>query len=158
MAQFPGMNEEGFDSGDVEPSGSFEAIPAGDYIATIASSETKETNAGTGSYLSLMFRIMEGEYKGRTVWCNLNLDNPSEQAVNIAKRALSAICKAVDVPFPKDSSELHGIPLVISVKVRPETAQYPKGNDIKGYKAVQSDIGDSFDSQADPTFDDDIPF
>ena len=42
------------------------------------------SQAGTGSYLNLTFEILDGNYKGRKVWSRLNLDNPNQQAVQIA--------------------------------------------------------------------------
>ena len=56
------------------------------------------------------------EFKGRNLWARLNLDNPNEIAVKIARAELSALCRAVGVLEPKDSVELHNLPLVISVK------------------------------------------
>ena len=37
--------------------GSFEPIPAGDYIATISGAELKMTKAGTGQYINLKLKI-----------------------------------------------------------------------------------------------------
>ena len=108
-----------FDANEVEPStagGDFEPVPKGDYVATITASEMVPTKAGTGEYLKLEFAILEGEHRNRKLWANLNLDNPSEKAVAIARGELSAICRAVDVFKPSDSFELHGIPLGVTVK------------------------------------------
>jgi len=64
----------------------------------------------------------------------LNLDNPNATAVKIARGELSAICRAVGVMQPKDSVELHDLPLVILVKCkkRPDTDELQ--NEIKGYE------------------------
>jgi len=142
MAMIPGY-EEGFHAKDVEPAGDFKPIPAGWYPAMVTDSEVKQTKAGNGSYLSLSFTIDENAPDGaanRKVWCNLNLDNPNPKAVEIARRELSSLCHAVDVLNPEDSSELHGIPLQIKVKVRPETNQYPAGNDVVGFKGEGGDV------------------
>lgn len=85
-------NLDGFDANTVEPT-SFDPIPAGDYVAVIIESQMKATKASTGSYLQLEFEIIEGEYKGRHPWARLNLNNPNETAVKIARGELSAICK-----------------------------------------------------------------
>ncbi len=127
----------GFDASQVEPTDEFEAIPAGKYPAVITDSEFKETKAGTGTYLQLAFEIIDGEHKGRLLWSRLNLDNPNETAVKIAQQELSAICRAVDVLTPQDSSELHNVPLVIHVRCRkrPDTDEIT--NEIRGYSALQ---------------------
>jgi hypothetical protein len=53
-----------FDASQVDPASSFDPIPAGKYLATITESETKPTKNGSGSYLQLTFRILDGPYKG----------------------------------------------------------------------------------------------
>jgi hypothetical protein len=78
----------------------------------------KPNKDGTGSYLQLTFEILDGPHKGRLLWARLNLDNPNATAVAIAKAELSAICRAVGVLAPKDSVELHDLPLVIHVKCK----------------------------------------
>ena len=126
-------NLNGFDANAVEPSTDFEAIPAGKYLAVITDSEMKPTKAGTGSYLELTFQIVEGEYKNRNLWARLNLDNPPPVAVQIAKAELSAICRAVGVMLPKDSVELHNLPLLITVKCKRRDDTGDIVNEIKGY-------------------------
>jgi hypothetical protein len=69
----------------------------------------------------------------RFVWARLNLDNPNATAVQIARAELSAICRAVGVMAPKDSVELHNLPLVVHVacKKRSDTGEIT--NEIKGF-------------------------
>ena len=123
----------GFDASQVEPAATFDTIPAGKYVAMITASEMKPNKAGTGSFLELVFTIVEGQYKGRQLWGRLNLDNPNELAVKIARAELSAICRAVGVLTPRDSVELHNLPLVIRVacKKRKDTDEIT--NVIQGY-------------------------
>ena len=128
------VNLAGFDASQVEPTTTFEPIPAGKYLAMITASEMKPNKAGTGSYLELVFTILEGEYKGQQLWARLNLDNPNELAVKIARAELSAICRAVGVLTPRDSVELHNLPLTVKVacKKRKDTGELV--NTIKGYE------------------------
>jgi len=124
----------GFDANQVEPSTDFDPIPADKYLAVITESEMKPNKAGTGRYLQLTFQVIEGEFKGRYLWSRLNLDNPNETAVQIARAELSAICRAVSVLAPNDSVELHNLPLMIAVKCRkrPDTGEIT--NEIKGFE------------------------
>lgn len=126
-------NLNGFNANDVEPQAAFEALPAGKYMAIITDSQTKPTKAGTGSYLELTFQVVEGEYKGRLLWARLCLNHPNAMTVQIARGQLSAICRATGVMQPKDSVELHNLPLQISVtcKKREDTGEI--GNEIKSY-------------------------
>ena len=128
-------NLNGFNAHEVDPATTFDPVPAGKYLAVITESEMKPTKAGTGQYLQLTFQIIDGAFKGRLLWARLNLDNPSAMAVKIARAELSAICRAVAVMAPKDSLELHNLPLVITVgcKRRDDTGEVT--NEIKGYEA-----------------------
>jgi hypothetical protein len=126
-------NLNGFNANEVEPNASFEPIPAGKYLAAITETEMKPTKNGGGSYLQLAFTILEGEYKNRIVWARLNLNNANATAVKIARSELSAICHAVGVMQPKDSVELHNLPLLITVKVKKRSDSDELTNEIKGY-------------------------
>lgn len=126
-------NLNGFNANEVEPNASFEPIPAGKYLAAITESEMKPTKNGGGSYLQLTFTILEGEYKNRILWARLNLNNPNVTAVKIARSELSAICHAVGVMQPKDSVELHNLPLLITVKVKKRSDSDELTNEVKGY-------------------------
>lgn len=124
----------GFNANEVEPAVEFEAIPPGQYTAVITESETKPTKAGLGSYLQLTFQVIDGPFKGRTLWARLNLDNPNATTVKIARAELSAVCRAVGVMQPRDSIELHNIPLVIKVGVKARADTGEPTNVIKGYE------------------------
>lgn len=126
-------NLSGFDATHVEPSTDFDPLPAGKYLAVIAESEMKPTKAGTGSYLQLTLEIIEGPHKGRKVWARLNLINNNDKTVQIAQAELSAICRAVGVLAPKDSVELHNLPLLITVKCKKRTDTDEITNEVKGY-------------------------
>lgn len=123
----------GFNATEVEPTSSFDALPAGKYLAAITESEVKPTKNGAGSYLQLTFTILDGEYKGRILWARLNLNNPNATAVKIARSDLSAICHAVGVLQPRDSVELHNIPLIITVKCKKRSDTGELTNEIKGF-------------------------
>lgn len=126
-----------FNANEVEPSVGFEALPAGKYQAVISDSDMKVNRAGTGEYLLLEFEIIEGDYKGRKLWSRLNLNNPNPEAVRLARADLSAICHAVNIIQPRDSSELHNLPLTITVKCR-KNQDDEIVNEIRGYAAKEN--------------------
>jgi hypothetical protein len=128
-------NLSGFNANDVEPASTFDPIPAGKYLAAITESEMKPTKNGGGQYLQLTFQILEGPYKGRNVWARLNLHNANPTTVQIAKQELSAICRAVGVLTPRDSTELHNLPLLITVKCKKRDDTGELGNEVRGYEA-----------------------
>ena len=126
-------NLDGFDANQYEPNAGFDPLPAGKYLAIITNSEKKATKSGTGTYLELVFTVVHGPCKSRKVWARLNITNANAQAQEIARGDLSAICRAVGVMTPKDSIELHNLPLVITVtqKVRKDTGEI--ANEVRGY-------------------------
>ena len=131
------IGANGFDATNVDPSVDFEHIPAGRYNAEITDSDLLDNSRGTGEYLKLEFTILDGPCAGRKLWAQLNLNNPSTQAVEIAHRELSAICHAVGKLRVQDSMQLHNIPLEINVKVK-TSPEYGPQNIIRGYSAINT--------------------
>jgi hypothetical protein len=121
-----------FDATGVEPNAPLEALPPGDYRVQILQSEMRVTKAGTGQMLWLDMEVLEGPLKGRHVYDQLNLINPNPTAEEIAQRTLSAICHAVGKLQVADSEELHFLPMVVKVAVKPNGY-----NEVKGYKPVK---------------------
>lgn len=126
-----------FDANDVKPQQDFTPIPPGKYAAMIVESDLKPNKAGTGHFLELVWEIIDGEYEGRKVWSRLNLDNPTEKAVEIARSELSSICHALDKLVIADSSELHDKPCYISVKIDQGKGDFGPSNKISGYSSVK---------------------
>ena len=127
-------NLAGYDANTVEPTGDFEALPPGEYNAVIVESTMKPTKAGDGEYLELVLEVIDGDFQNRKLWARLNLKNPSEKAVQIARGQLSAICRAVGVMTPRDSTELHDKPL--AVKVTQREYEGTMTNEVKAFMAV----------------------
>lgn len=119
-----------FDANTVEPS-NFDVFPAGKYLAQIVSSEMRPTKDGRGQYLFLELDILEGPFAGRKLFDRLNLVNDNPDTVDIATRTLSAICRATGQMQVKDSEQLHLIPLIADVRVRPPKGQYGESNSIR---------------------------
>ena len=130
-----------FNANEIEPTVSFDPLPAGKYLAAVTESEMKPTKSGNGSYLQLTFTILDGEYKNRVLWARLNLNNPNATAVKIARSELSAICHAVGVLQPKDSVQLHNLPLVITVKLKKREDTGSLTNEVKGYAKKEAAAG-----------------
>jgi len=129
------LSSYNFNASEVEPSKGFELIPRGDYCAAIIASQMRTTNDGNGEQLVLRFQILDGHYKNRLVFANLNMKNLSEKATEISRRDLSAICHAVGVLSPSDSSELHGKPLTLSIAIKKNKNSGADENSIMSYKS-----------------------
>lgn len=135
------MAELNFDASQVAPdSGPVEPIPAAWYNAIMDESELKPTKDGQGAYLQCRFNIIDGDYVNRKVFIRLNLQNANPVAQEIAYRQLSAIAHAVNVLNVRDSSQLHGLPMKIKVKVREASGGYEATNEISGYKPLDNTL------------------
>lgn len=121
---------EGFNAADVEPN-SRKPLPAGVYLCKIDETERKPSKSGNGDYLKVKASVIDGEYKGKVIFDQLNLWNANPVAKEIAWGTMSSICRAVNVMCPKDSNDLCGIPLNITVRVT-------QGNDGNAYNDVVS--------------------
>ncbi len=120
-----------FDAANVDPNAGFELYPAGKYLVQIIASEMRPTKDGRGQYLYLELDILDGQFAGRKLFDRLNLVNDNPDTVDIAKRALSSICRATGQMQVKDSEQLHLIPLIADVRVRPPKGQYGESNSIR---------------------------
>ncbi len=130
-------NLNGFNANEVEPSKAFDPVPAGKYLAAIVASEQKPTKNGSGQYLELQFEILEGPYKGRMVWHRLCLQHPNPVTTQIARGQLSALCRCVSVMQPRDSAELHNLPVVLVVKLKNRKDTNEPANEIRGFEKYE---------------------
>ena len=128
MADLTGVNYTDYEET------SFEPIPEGQYVVILESSDLKTTKAGDGQYLKCSFQVIDGDYKGRKVVMNMNIENKNDTARNIGRSQLNALCKAANVLNPSDSCQLHDIPVIAKVKVVKDT--------YKGEEKMQNDITD----------------
>lgn len=125
--------------------GDYTPIPPGEYRVHVVDSDMKENSKRNGSFLLLELEVLDGEHAGRKLTERLNIDNPNQDAVDIAQRALNAICVAVGKLSISDSTELHNVPMIAVVKVDPAKPYVDKDgnqrpgspqNSIKAYKPV----------------------
>ena len=134
------MDLNGFNALEIEPSATFQPMPAGWYKCVITEAVEGINKAGTGSYLKLSIEVIDGDHTGRNVFEYLNLKHEKEVAVQIAQQALSAICRAIGVNSPKDSAELCDKPLMVKMAVTPASGGYEASNNAKGYEAVSGGV------------------
>ena len=120
-----------FDASSIEPSTAYEVLPPGKYLAQIVASEMRVTKDGQGQYLYLEIDVLDGQYAGRKLFDRLNLVNANPDVVEIAQRTLSSICRAVGKLQVTDSNQLHLIPFIADVRVRPPKGEYGETNSIR---------------------------
>ena len=132
------MAKFGFDVSDVAPDtgstgGSYDPIPEGEYILKALDAEEKTTSAGTGSYIKAKFEVVKGEFAGRLIWQNFNINNPSEKAQRIGRQQLVAWSTACGKPDADDTDKLLEKPFRAAVSIEKGTGGYADSNRIKAF-------------------------
>ena len=87
-------------------------IPDGQYVAAVTD------DVFQNDVLILTFTIREGDYVGRTIKSRYALWSTDQKILGGAKYGFAVVCKACGVNTPRDSSDLRGIPIVITVTHR----------------------------------------
>ncbi len=128
-----------FDSSKHDDMASFDPIPEDEYLVQVTKSDVKATKAGTGKYINLEFTVMNGEYKGRKIFTNLNIVNPNPITVEIAQKELATLCRALGKRVIQDTKELHGTPFLMKVRIKVDKKKvYPPRNEPTGYASASS--------------------
>ena len=113
----------------------WDPLPPGDYTACVTSTELKPTKAGNGEYIELTIEIMDGDFSGRKIWERLNVNNPSEQTVQIARSQLNQLATALGQVPLKDTDQLLEIPFTLTLDIdRKDTTR----NRVMGYSSASS--------------------
>lgn len=125
-----------FDQAELNSAPSYELLPKGNYAAQIVNSEIKENRNG-GNRLSLQWEIVDGQYAGRMVFQNININHSNPEVVRIGRQQIAQICAAIGRNAVNDSSELHNQPMQVRVIIKEDkTGQYEPSNEIRGYSAL----------------------
>lgn len=97
-----------FNPDSVTEDAKFDPIPPGQYLVEIVDSDIRETKSGSGRYVYLDMRVVEGPCEGRHVFDRLNHENDSQTASEIAQRALKRICRLCGIRGDlHDTQDLH---------------------------------------------------
>lgn len=110
-------------------------IPPADYAAQIVDSGLDKKDTGT-EQIKIVFKLTGGQFDGRQLsqWYTVRCNN--QQAVDIGMRQLKGVCEAVGMPGFRDTSELHGKPLLLKVGDRKNEKDGKTYSDVKGCKPL----------------------
>lgn len=138
------MAKFGFDVSDVTPDtgatgGSYDPIPEGEYWLKALDAEEKTTSKGDGSYIKVKFEVAKGEYSGRLLWQNFNINNPSEKAQRIGRQQLVAWAAACGKPDADDTDKLLDKPFRADVQIEKGKNGYKDNNRIRAFLFDQGD-------------------
>ena len=112
---------------------SFDPVPPGDYLVQITDSSVVTTRKGD-PMLKIIATICDGKaFNGRKIFDNFLIGHP------VAMSRLKALAIAANHPHPdfiNDSEELHGLRMIIRVKIKTEDG-YPPQNKITSFKKFE---------------------
>lgn len=116
---------------------SYEPLPAGDYLVMITESTIDQKDDGA-QFVKVTMEVMQPEqHYGRKCFANFTLEHANPKAVEVGRKILSNLCRAVGVMAPRETEELHGIPFFTRLVVD----QWDDGslhNEAKAYWSTQS--------------------
>lgn len=120
-----------FEPATIEPQTDFPVLPPGKYPVLIEEAEVRQTKKGDGHYIRLVMKVLDdGLYKGRKVFDQINIQNPSTQCVEIGLRTLSALGRALGLQAITDSAQLVNQVVIAHVKVKDDQ------NNVRTYSAT----------------------
>ena len=117
------MVQLNFNADEHEPSGDYEAMPEGEYIAKIVKSDIVKLDEDR-VYLELEHEIVGPTHAGRKITENVWRKHTNPKAVNVGNGQLSSICRAVGIMNVGDSVQFHNIPVKVRVKVKKGQGTY----------------------------------
>lgn len=123
------MAQLGFNAGDYDPTDDFEPLPAGEYLTMITESTLENTKTG-GRMVKLAYTVMEGQFEGRKLWSQHNIENRNPKAEEIGRKELSRIAHAISQPMISDTDQLLQQIVRIRIVIKNDPGYGPK-NEVK---------------------------
>jgi hypothetical protein len=87
---------ETFDTSQ-EEGNSWGLIPVGEYVAQVIETSVAPPKSGNGYMLTLVWKILEGEYENRQLWQMITYLHPNEVAQTIGRKTIRDLCNATGV-------------------------------------------------------------
>jgi len=104
-------------------------LPAGWMDGYIESAEIRDTKSGTGQYIYVVWRTLDGQH---LVYDRINIKNANPVAVDIGLRTLGAIARALGMESIDDTEQLNGREIAARLAIE-EAGEWPARNVIKAY-------------------------
>jgi Protein of unknown function (DUF669) len=77
-----------------QPGNTWELIPVGEYIAEATEGMVAPPKSGNGYMLTLVWKILEGDYENRQVWQTITYLHSNEMAQKIGRKTMKDLCDA----------------------------------------------------------------
>ena len=123
------FQENQFKASEVDTTDNFDPLPEGQYRVLVSSAEEKPTKAAGGLGLNVKYEVVDGKYKGRSVFHWINLRNKNKTAEEIGHKELARLCIATKVDVPRSPADFCGKLIQIVLKVEERDGE--KRNAVK---------------------------
>lgn len=138
-----------FDATQVEPTGEFEQLPAGEYEAQIIESRREPVSKDDptkGECLGLTWKVMSGPLEGRLFWQRILLwfsgaEKAPGRTVEIAQQQLSSLCHATGQMALSDTEQLHYRPCLVRYGPQKNNPQFSEVKSVKASGGAASAPG-----------------
>ena len=125
------------DFSQVKVENNFEALPAGSYNVISDNAEIKDTKDGTGNYILIKFKVIEGEQEGRFLFSNFNTVNKNEEAVRIGISQLKQFIDCAGIKQNKFTSAAQLVGYKATAVVKHKTDSYGTKAVISYFKPME---------------------
>ncbi len=120
-----------------------EVLPAGEYEVRITDAEAKETRIGSNIFWKVEMTITDGEFEGRKVFTNFNVQHSNEMATKIARQTLAKLVRAANGPLVLEGpDQLLGLNFIAVTTIKNDET-YGERVEVKGYKPSKLTQSDS---------------
>lgn len=129
------MAELNLNLSGVSSQSDFSPLPPGDYLVVAVDSLVVMTKTSGQPMLKVTLEVVDGQHRGRTIWDNFVLSN------EIAQKRLKSMAEAGGHPHPdfiKSSEELHGLPVMVKLKIEEKPGFSPQNKIIRFSKHLSS--------------------
>ena len=128
------MSRFGFDLKDYESSGTrdYSPIPKGEYTIKCTEAESKDTKSG-GEMIVATFEVVGGQFNGRKIWNNFNINNSSEKAQKIGREQVASWARTCGKPNATSFDELLERKFIASIDIEKGKDGYADKNRVVGY-------------------------
>jgi Protein of unknown function (DUF669). len=130
----------GWDTESVAPAKPRGPLPNGTYTVEIIETMTKKTRAG-GQMVTFVFEVLEGEFRGRRVYENLNVCNANVNVQARARADVSAIIAACGLRKATNPDELLRTPMTIKLAQRKNKESGDMEQTVLGYEIATDNGG-----------------
>lgn len=126
------------DFSEVKSTGNFEPVPIGTYLVISDDAELKTTKNGEGNYISIKYKIIDGDQEGRFLFSNYNIINKNPEAQKIGQQQLKNFMDAAGLKQAKFKSPTEFVGYKAVAVVKHKTDSYGTKAIISYFKPLDA--------------------